>query len=264
MKVITDFSSPIREPCLLTMGNFDGVHLGHQSLLRYMQSLQKVKKDHLIVVVTFINHPLEILRPGTGPCMISCLEQKLILLEQQGVDVVCLLEFTKELSELPYDTFLQEVKRFCNFSDLILGEGSSFGKDRQGTKEAVKALSQELGFTCHYLPKYSQGSEVISSGNIRKLIQKGALKEAAQLLGRPYSLFVTLELREHDFIVAGEDLQNLEIPPTGAYNVKIMISGKELAATAYFEKHPLRIRISCDLLPEGAHGSQCEIAFSDK
>ncbi len=264
MLVITDFHNPLVEPCLLTMGNFDGIHLGHQSLLRYMQNLKGIKKDHKIVVITFINHPLEVLHPTHAPRMICCLEQKLLLLQEQGVDIVCLLEFTKELSELPYDIFIRDLKSSCNFTDLILGQGSSFGKDRQGIEENVKPLSEELGFACHYLPKYSQGDLTISSGNIRKLIQRGELKEVAKLLGRPYSLFVTLELSDQHFVVAGEDLQHLELPSPGTYNCKIIFSEKELPAIAYLEEDSRQIRISCDLLPEGAHGSQCEIAFSDK
>lgn len=167
---------PISGPIALTIGFFDGVHLGHQHLF------QQLKKYGTAAVLTFSNHPAEVLRPESTPPLIDTLEQKIRRLETNGIDLTLLLPFTQELSSLSYDTFLKQIHAHLPFTHLILGEGSTLGHQAQGTEENIKAL--ELNFEAIYLPKFLFENEIVSSKRIRQLINSGNFEQAFRLLGR--------------------------------------------------------------------------------
>jgi riboflavin kinase/FMN adenylyltransferase len=181
MKIFTSLpTSPLFESHAITIGVFDGVHLGHQARLRETTQYNKS------CVLTFRNHPASFFNPQRPLFLITTLEERLELLEKEGVDTVFLLEFDQAFADLTYDLFLQYLKETLQISHLILGEGDSFGKGRQGTAETVLPLSKKLGIQTLYLPKILLDGEVISSSRIRTLIQQGNVQEASKLLGRPY------------------------------------------------------------------------------
>ncbi len=165
-------------PIALTMGTFDGVHLGHQHLLG------ELKKRATPVVLTFSNHPTEILRPQATPTLIDTLQQKLRHFEKNNVALTIVLPFDSALAALPYDTFLKKIRHYLPFSYLVLGEGSAFGQGREGHESNIFRLSQELAFEPVYLPKFTFEGEVVSSKKIRELIELGNFKQAFRLLGR--------------------------------------------------------------------------------
>jgi riboflavin kinase/FMN adenylyltransferase len=169
---------PISGPVALTIGSFDGVHLGHQHLF------QQLKKYGTAAVLTFSNHPAEVLRPQSTPPLIDTLEQKIRRLETSGIDLTLILPFTQELSSLSYDTFLKQVHEHLPFTHLILGEGSALGHQAQGTEAHIKALAKELNFEAIYLPKFLLDGEPVSSKKIRELINSGNFEQAFRLLGR--------------------------------------------------------------------------------
>ena len=174
MKVYTQIPDNL-PPTALTIGNFDGVHLGHQALLKRLK-----ERASYTTVLTFTNHPLEILKPEAAPPLLTPLPPKLSLLEELGIDAVIALSFTQELASLPYDLFLQPFP----LTHLILGTGEAFGKNREGTPENVLRLAAQRGFIAEYIDKILMDGEPISSRHIRALIQAGDLKTASLLLGR--------------------------------------------------------------------------------
>lgn len=171
---------PISGPIALTVGFFDGVHLGHQHLF------QQLKKYGTAAVLTFSNHPAEVLRPQSTPPLIDTLDQKIRRLETNGIDLTLLLPFTQDLSSLSYDTFLKQVHEHLPFTHLILGEGSALGNQAKGTQENIEALAKELNFEAIYLPKFLFENEIVSSKRIRELINSGNFEQAFCLLGRKY------------------------------------------------------------------------------
>jgi riboflavin kinase/FMN adenylyltransferase len=174
LEAIPPFSGPIA----LTIGTYDGVHLGHQYLF------QQLKKHGTAAVLTFSNHPAEVLWPQSTPPLIDTLDQKIRRLETHGIDLALILPFTSELSSLSYDAFLKQLHRHLPFTHLILGEGSTLGHQAQGTQENIQAVAKELNFEAIYLPKFIFEGEPVSSKKIRELINTGNFEQAFRLLGR--------------------------------------------------------------------------------
>jgi riboflavin kinase/FMN adenylyltransferase len=170
---------PVSGPIALTIGTYDGVHLGHQYLFH------ELKKYGTAVVLTFSNHPSEVLRPDSATPLIDTLEQKLRRFENNGIDLVIALPFTPALASLTYDIFLKQIRQHLPFTHLILGEGAVIGHQAQGTEKNIQALAKELNFEALYLPKFTLDGEIVSSRKIRELIETGNFEQAFRLLGRP-------------------------------------------------------------------------------
>ncbi len=155
----------------LTIGCFDGVHRGHQEILK-----------HCSTVITFSNHPKEVLEGITPPPLTSH-AFKLTLLKELGLHIIA-LPFTQAIAHLSFEEFLTPYV----FDHLVLGEGSAFGKNRLGTAEALYKLGLQKGFTVQVVPKYYHQGDLVSSSNIRTLIQTGKLQQASEYLNRPHCL----------------------------------------------------------------------------
>lgn len=176
MKIYTEIP-PDLPLTALTFGTFDGLHLGHQALLQKMRE----KRTHT-TLLTFTNHPLEILKPEAPiPATLTPLPLKLALLGQYGLDIVITLPFTKEIAAMSFEEWLNQFP----LSYLILGEDALFGKDQLGTPERVRAFANGH-FAVEYLPKVLFDGLPISSTRIRQEIAQGRLDKAAELLGRSY------------------------------------------------------------------------------
>ena len=160
----------------LSVGVFDGVHLGHRRLLQTLK-----EQGCRAVALTFSNHPAEVLA-GKALSQLTPLPLKLALLKEMGLDEVIALPFTRALASQSYQEFLAPypIRR------LILGEGDAFGKGRQGTEQTLRLLGLQRGFAVDVVPKLRDGGEVISSTRIRALLVDGDLKGVERLLGRPY------------------------------------------------------------------------------
>lgn len=187
MIVLTELKpSPQNPPLGLIIGAFDGVHLGHIHLIKTLDKLMGSKGTK--AVITFSNHPSQVLK-GAKPVQPICTkEEKIKLLEKAGVDLLFLLEFTPELAALSYEEFLSKVKKVYPFQYLVVGKGDAFGKGRQGDEPHIRELGKKLHFEAEYVEKLKIDGEVVSSGKIREFIQSGDLKKAAKFLGRPYSI----------------------------------------------------------------------------
>lgn len=202
----------------LTIGVFDGVHLGHQHLLS-----ASLKQSSSAQLITFSNHPSQVISKKS-PTPLCCLPLKLALLKECGFSDPIVLTFDQALAKLHYRDFLAPY----SFEHLIIGDDAAIGYQRQGTPEALRNLGIERGFTVHVLPKRCHSSIPISSTRIRTLIQKGSLQEAEQLLGRPYCLWL------HPWTT------NTALPPDGNYNVWAHSPAGIIQTTLYIENQEPR------------------------
>lgn len=178
MILVTNFEEipPLPLPIALTIGTFDGVHKGHQ------HRLEELKKYGTAVLLTFQNHPAEVLT-SRPPSLLTTFEEKLSLFKAYGVDCVLAFPFTRAFADQPYDRFLAELKQRLPFSTLLMGKGDRFGKNNEGDESRVKALEERLNFKAIYLEKISLNGKIISSTLIRDLLQKGEVEKASSLLG---------------------------------------------------------------------------------
>lgn len=179
---------PERSSTLVMVGNFDGVHRGHQWVLERGLGLARLKQQAPLVL-TFNPHPSEVLGRGGQP-VLTPLERKIDLLTRLSPELRVVVEpFTLELaSASPREFAAQLLQEKLGAGTVIVGENFRFGQGRTGDAQALRALGQELGFEAHAEPLYADEEGVISSTRIRELISSGAVAEAEALLGRPHAL----------------------------------------------------------------------------
>lgn len=179
-------------PSIVTIGNFDGVHRGHQSVLRELTERAREQKVRS-VAVTFEPHPARLLRPLQHLRLITPLEQKLALLEKDsGLDAVLLLPFTAELSQLSAEAFARTVLHDALHAvEVHEGENFRFGQNAQADVDELTQLGESLGFTVHTHAAQTWRGMPISSSRIRTAIEQGNMRIARQLLGRPFSIHST-------------------------------------------------------------------------
>lgn len=163
VKRISDIPK-ISPPIALTIGVFDGVHLGHQHLIKILKTYGKP------VVITFSNHPITVFTPNRSLTLLTTPEEKASRLEKLGVELIIQLPFTTELKETPYDTFLKKIHAKLPFETFIVGENAAFGKNREGTIKECQKLGEKLHFQAIALPKFEVDGAPVSSGRIRKLL----------------------------------------------------------------------------------------------
>jgi riboflavin kinase/FMN adenylyltransferase len=176
-------------PTVVSVGNFDGVHIAHRAVVRHM-----AERAHAIggkaVVVTFEPHPLRILRPDVAPKLLTPLEVKLQLLEQTSVDAVLVLPFTRDLSLMSAHDFARQVLvNALHAREVHEGYNFHFGHKAQGNVNTLADLGKEFGFEATVYPEQVLRGHHVSSTEIRKLIAEGKVARARALLGRPFSIF---------------------------------------------------------------------------
>jgi riboflavin kinase/FMN adenylyltransferase len=210
---------------VVSIGTFDGVHLGHQRL--FARELAEAKVRGLrTVVVTFDRHPSVTVRPQTAPKVITDVPLKLELIEQCGVDEVVVLDFTPERAEQSAEAFVEELVTDLEAALVVVGENFRFGHDHRGDVALLGSLGERLGFEAMGISLVADDAtrSVVSSRHIRSLITEGALEDAARLLGRPY------ELRGEWVGKPGGGAITLASdrcrPPAGEYEVALRLSGQ--------------------------------------
>ena len=171
----------------LTVGVFDGVHVGHQHLLRCLVNEAR-RHGALAGVVTFRNHPRTVLMPEGGPPYITSLAQREALLHAEGVDTVVTIPFTKELSLLDAREFVRLLLAHLRMKGLVVGPDFALGHNREGTVSALRALGRELGFQVVVVGVLLQDGAPIRSTAIRQALSAGEVVGASRMLGRPFSL----------------------------------------------------------------------------
>ncbi|MBA3603975.1 MAG: FAD synthetase family protein [Parachlamydiaceae bacterium] len=207
-------------PIVLTIGNFDAVHLGHCAVLKNAKKIADDIDGHLCVL-TFSSHPIEVLRPGTTLPKLCTQLHKLSLFEKQNVDVVIFFEFTVSFSLQTAAEFLSSLHGYISFDALVLGHDALVGKDRLGDSAEMQEIAVQLGFKLNYVPPYQVDGTLVSSSAIRRAIQIGDLDNAEKMVGRKFSVLTEVAVvNELQVILA--DASSLCLPPEGVYPVKVV------------------------------------------
>ena len=228
---------------LVSVGVFDGMHLGHTTLIRELVSQAKTKKL-LSAVVTFRQHPMAFLAPGEVVPSLTSLPDRIRLIKELGVDIVITLTFSHELAELGAQPFVMLLQQHLKMQGMILGWDFALGHHREGSLEALHELGKKLGFTTEVVGPVKYKGEIISSTAIRQALSDGDLAKANTMLGRPFSLegrVITGEGRgaELGYPTANLDLDPLQaLPADGIYAAVAHFDGKTCPAATFIGHRP--------------------------
>ncbi len=228
---------------LLTIGVFDGIHLGHQQLIQKLK--QKASESKLLPgVVTFDPHPRYIITPGIElPCLTTPLE-KVEILSSMGLGIVALITFTKDVAGLSARDFLIKLKKHLRMKGLLIGPDFAMGHGREGSADNLFSLSKELEFSLEILSGISMNGDIISSTSIRKALTNGDLKKVTLLLGRPFALTGTVVKGDERGRLIGYPTANMKvkkdktIPADGIYITRIWLDGKPCNAVTSIGLRP--------------------------
>jgi riboflavin kinase / FMN adenylyltransferase len=238
---LAQFSPP--KETLITIGVFDGVHLGHKFLISELVSLA-AGQNLLSCVITFRQHPRDLLSPKTKLLYLCSIPERIQLLKNEGVDIVAALIFNRELAKLSARDFVTLLQKYLKMHGLVIGPDFSLGKNREGNAEFLRSLGQEMGFSVTVVtPKIIDG-EVASSTAIRQALAEGDMQKVMRLLGRPFSLWGQVIRGEHRGTGLGFPTVNLSVdakmamPPDGVYATRAFISGQEYQAMTNLGKRP--------------------------
>jgi riboflavin kinase/FMN adenylyltransferase len=188
VQLVSELSAftPERET-LLTIGVFDGVHLGHRHLIRKLTQ-RAAEGTFLSGVVTFNSNPKAVLSPRTKLARLTTLEERATLLKSLGVDLVVPLTFTNEVAALSAREFVLYLKRYLKVRGLVIGPNFALGRGREGNAATLQSLGQELGFTVEVVKPLMVESALVSSTAVREALARGDMKTTTRLLGRYFSL----------------------------------------------------------------------------
>ena len=196
----------------VTIGVFDGVHRGHRYLIgRLVQEARDA--DALAGVVTFKNHPITVLRPGTEVRFLTGLDERVRLLKELGVDFVVPVRFDRELASLTSREFLKRLYDSLRMRRLIVGPDFAMGRDRDGTLDTLPAIGKSVGFSFESVDLMTDSAGVVKSTTIRNSILEGDVSRAAKLMGRNFSITGIVVHGEERGRELGFPTANLELAP---------------------------------------------------
>jgi riboflavin kinase/FMN adenylyltransferase len=221
-------------PAVLTLGNFDGAHLGHQAIIRGAVGRAR-DAGALCVALTFEPHPVAVLAPDRAPPMIQTLHDRLASLRDLGVDVTVLQRFTLNFAGLDPEVFVRDfLLRHLDVVHVVVGYNVNFGRARAGSAETLRTLGARLGFGVDVVgPITAPGDgEQVSSTRLREMIQAGDMPGARRLLGRPHALRGRIVVGDRRGRTLGFPTANLHVrrglllPPDGVYAVAVELDGR--------------------------------------
>ena len=265
-----------RKVCL-AIGFFDGVHLGHQQIIR--QTIADAHQHNAIaLVLTFDRHPNSIVAPGRVPPLIYSLPQKLHAIESLGVDNLLLVHFDKKFSERPGEAFVRGLARdLGSIQSICVGADFVFGHKRSGDVALLRKLGGEIGFSVHGLAAVSLDGRVVSSTRIRETIHAGKLDAASQMLGRSYAIAGQVTEgdklgRQLGFPTANLDVTGLVLPSNGVYSGFTKLKGQLYRVALNIGFRPTMVptkpdfRVEAHLLDFSGrlYGKELEIEIGEK
>jgi riboflavin kinase/FMN adenylyltransferase len=269
-----DFPQSLPAP-VITVGNFDGVHLGHQAIFRTLRE-RALEIGGSSVVITFAPHPLKLLAPQHCPLLITPTPQKLALIHACQPDLVVCLPFTLEFASQTPEAFVEQILlRTIGMREIFVGYDFAFGKGRQGTITLLQQLGSQVGFRVHIIQPISVDGRVVSSSMIRQWVREGRVDEAALLLGRLYAISGTVvegyrKGRELGFPTANLRSAHELIPGAGVYAVLTDWQGRPYAGVANIGRNPtfdrseLSIEIHLFDFSGQLYGETIEVQFVKK
>lgn len=220
----------IQRPTVLTLGVFDGLHLGHQKIMQTVAERAKAAGANA-TAITFDPHPRAVLHPESAPPLLQTLDQRLANFEVLGIEQAIVIPFDMEFASRPAEEFLREtVHERLQAKEVYLGEGFAFGKGRSGNIDLLRKLSAEVGFLADEVPEIVLRGQRISSSAIRKLLSEGRVNLARRMLGRPYGIegvIIRGNRRGHTigFPTANLHPHNRVIPKFGVYATATLVDG---------------------------------------
>ena len=233
--------------CVLTTGTFDGVHLGHQTIIKELIDSAR-KANACATVVTFDPHPQFVVKQKQKIALklLSSMDEKIARLEDMGVDRLIIIPFTVSFSKLSSGEFIENILiKKIGLNRIIIGYDHAFGKDRTGEYEIIKEFIKRYNFSIVRMPPFSKEDVVISSTIIRKLLSNGAVAEAANYLGRYYKItgkVISGEGRGKHFSVPTANIvpvfDKKLIPQNGIYAGCVKLQNKKYRAVIYIGKKP--------------------------
>jgi len=227
MKVIFDPEEPIENPTSATIGNFDGVHIGHKKIISSVKK-EAVEKGLSSCVITFHPHPQKVLQNIDVPLLVP-IGERLKLLEREGVDYVACYTFTRELSKISAKDFITDtLVGKLNLKHLIVGPDFSFGRKREGNARLLKIMGEEYGFETKVLGPTLIDDEVVSSSAVRNLVRDGNVKKASKFLGYDFYIEGRVKEGERRGTQIGFPTLNLDtdwdiLPKVGVYATRAYI-----------------------------------------
>jgi riboflavin kinase/FMN adenylyltransferase len=227
---------------LLTIGVFDGVHLGHKYLISRLKELA-LKEGLASGVVTFRQHPEEVMSKTKLP-FLTDLKQRIDLLKDEGVDAVIPLSFTTELAKLSAREFISLLQKHLRMRGLVIGPDFALGRNREGNTETLRQLGKEMGFSVSIVPPVKIDGEVVSSTAIRQALAKGDMKRVQKLAGRPFRLQGRVVSGAGRGVKLGFPTANLEIeaeqalPPDGVYVSQTHIDNQSYPSVTNIGRRP--------------------------
>jgi riboflavin kinase/FMN adenylyltransferase len=236
---------PLDRGTVATVGTFDGVHLGHWSVLQEI-SRRAEATGRRSVLVTFDPHPLRIVRPEHCPPLLTTAVEKKEVLAESGLDYAVFIEFTRALAAYEPRRFVEEILLArLRVEELVIGYDHGFGKDRSGDSETLVAIGAELGFTVDVVPPVETGGQPVSSSRVRAAIQRGDMAEARACLGRPYSARGVVVRGDGRGRALGFPTANLRVgerdklmPPEGIYAVRAQLRSGTFVGALHLGPRP--------------------------
>jgi riboflavin kinase/FMN adenylyltransferase len=269
----------IRKPyknAVITIGNFDGVHIGHQAL--FHQVMEKADElNGTSIAITFEPHPLRVLKPNGNPPLITLYEQKKELIEKSGLDVLICIPFTKEFADITARAFVEDILvRQIGMRGIVIGQDYTFGKNREGNLERLKKFGNDLGFevvVMDWIRPLNTAPDRISSTRIRDLVTAGEVSDANKLLGRDFQVRGWVESgRDRGGKLLGFPTANVKLhdelcPKAGVYAVSVECMGSTYMGVANigysptFEDHLFTVEVHILEFDDDLYGQQIRVNF---
>jgi riboflavin kinase/FMN adenylyltransferase len=262
---------PFHAP-VLTLGNFDGVHRGHQQILRRLTATARATQGPS-VVLTFRPHPATVLAPGREPLLLTDWRSRLERIGEHGVDATIVQRFTRAFSQIEAEDF---VRRFLvgglGVHTVVVGHRVSFGHNRAGGAELLRQLGGECGFSVEVVGPVEAGGLLVSSSAVRQAIGAGDLERAALLLGRPHAIGGRVVHGQHrgrnlGFPTANLRIAGLMLPPDGVYAVRVRTSAGQATGVANlgyrptFREHERSLEVHLFDFDANLYGQRLDVGF---
>ncbi len=237
-----DFSSKFTNP-VLTIGNYDGVHIGHRTIIEIVKGKAR-QIGGTSMLMTFHPHPLHVLRPDKELPSITPEEEKIRLIEEAGIEVLVIVPFTQEFSQVTPEAYVKDILMGkLGIRGLVVGYDFRFGKGGRGDMEGMKKYAETYGFFLEVVNAVTIGGEKVGSNKIRKLLQSGEVDKANLLLGRPYMISGAVVHGEGRGRAFGFPTINMKtdfdlVPPNGVYISEVMIGEERLQSVTNIGYNP--------------------------
>ncbi len=215
-------------PMALTIGAFDGIHLGHQRLIQQVRAAA-ARLDGESAVLTFDPHPDRVLYPERERRLLTMPEERARLIEALGIDHLLVLPFDRALAQVPAEAFMQAVCKAMALRELWVGPDARLGAGGRGTAPVLRELGQQLGYTVHEVQRLQVEDQIVSSTTIREALAEGQVAEAARLLGRPFAISGEVVHGDHRGATIGFPTANVAyapeqlLPADGVYACRVLL-----------------------------------------